>query len=387
MIAVTDNGSRRLGSASKEYFRELQTARQRQSSVMIIAGLEWNVPPYDDRVKASVLFPQNDSEAVNLKDFKERYDDLGLVNHESQRAQRACQFLAELSGDGAAAPVLMLHNPSLETKFPHEVVDRVTELRKEHPVLVGMTGAPGRQAAASPGEYPHNQPTIDRWDRSAAEVGGAWDVLLQQGQFIWAARAPSDFQNPAEHGGTDYWPGQFSETWLYAPERSIDGALRALAAGSFFGEHGHIVRELQLQVSTANLPRPAIAGEEIAVAPGSSVTISVTGAIPETDWAGAPNRIDALELILITDDSIEDVTRELPASNRVNFEHELTVPENGVTVRVRGRRKIADGSRPDVLLQSAESLGDHAGRTGNGIAVDHRLWDSRRDRLVVRCGR
>ena len=50
---------------------------------------------------------------------------------------------------------------------------------------------------------------------------------------------------------------------MYAPERSAAGVLRALRGGSFFADHGRIVREVELHVSAEGLPRAAGAGETI----------------------------------------------------------------------------------------------------------------------------
>src|SRR4051794_17970772 len=80
--------------------------------------------------------------------------------------------------------------------------------------------------------------SVDRWDPAVARLGDAWDTLLAGGLDVWAAHAPSDFHNADPNDLNDYWPGQFSETWLYAPERTHAGALRALRAGTFFAAHG-----------------------------------------------------------------------------------------------------------------------------------------------------
>src|SRR5262249_57473026 len=104
------------------------------------------------------------------------------------------------------------------------------------------------------------------------------------------------------HGGDggqdeDFYPGEFSETWLYAPSRTADGALAALRAGSFFGVHGHIVRQTQLRVFAEGLRRPALAGEAIRVPPGAMLAVTLTFDLPLQDWRGKPNQVDEVELI------------------------------------------------------------------------------------------
>ena len=85
--------------------------------------------------------------------------------------------------------------------------------------------APGHQAGVPLGAYSYKETPIDRWDPAAARVGDAWDTLLQKGIDVWAARAASDFHRTRSGSWGDYWPGQFSETWLYVPERTADGVL------------------------------------------------------------------------------------------------------------------------------------------------------------------
>ena len=138
---------------------------------------------------------------------------------------------------------------------------------------------------------------MDRWDPAAARVGDAWDTLLRQGLDVWAAYAPSDFHTENLANLADYWPGEFSETWVYAPERSAAGVLRALRAGSFFADHGRIVREVELRVNTDGLPRAAGAGETIAVAQDAAVVAQLTFQVPPTAWRAGPNHIDLVELI------------------------------------------------------------------------------------------
>jgi hypothetical protein len=110
---------------------------------------------------------------------------------------------------------------------------------------------------------------IDRWDPLTAEVGGAWDNWLRSGLDIWAAIANSDF-----HGRGDFLPCEFASTWVYAPDRTVDGVIRALRAGSFFAEHGHIVTEVELRASFDGQPRPFVPGETAATAAGARVNVT-----------------------------------------------------------------------------------------------------------------
>ncbi len=158
---------------------------------------------------------------------------------------------------------------------------------------------------------------------------------------MWGALATSDFHG--EPNG-DYWPCQFSATWLYARERSAGAALEALRAGSFFGVHGDVAREVQLTLTAEGLPRPAMAGETVRLPSGAELTVEVRATVPPADWAGQPNRIDRVELIAVTEDRAE-VVHSGPLSNG-GLRYQMTVPAGELVIRARGRRVVEAG--PDL---------------------------------------
>ena len=58
------------------------------------------------------------------------------------------------------------------------------------------------------------------------------------------------------------------------------GVLKALRAGSFVGVHGGIATHVQLSLTAAGLPRPAIAGEEVRLAAGTKATLELQADSP-----------------------------------------------------------------------------------------------------------
>ena len=120
-------------------------------------------------------------------------------------------------------------------------------------MFAGMEGAPGHQRATPLGAYSRTLQPEDRWDPAAATPGTAWDQQLAAGRALWGALASSDFHS--ESNGYD-WPCQFSVTWVYAPERSVDGVLRARR----FGEVEPYLAGLPAAPGGAPLPAvPAVA--------------------------------------------------------------------------------------------------------------------------------
>ena len=140
----------------------------------------------------------------------------------------------------------------------------------------------------------------------------------------------------------------FAEEGVRAPERTIVGVLRALRAGTTVGVHGRIARDIEFSVGHEGLPRAAVAGEAIQVPAGAVVDATVKLTVPDTDWEGKPNRIDAIEFIVVTptEATVKSQNAGGPGSHTVV--EKVTVGSGGAAIRARGRRVIADG--PDLMF-------------------------------------
>ena len=351
VLAITDHGDRELGAGTHEYSEAIEAARREFPELSILAGIEWNIPPWGGDEHAVVLLPPGDREGQCLTEFKARFDDLDREEHAPALADEGLAWLSALTGEGVA-PVCVYEHPSCKRVRSDQIVGDLRRWRAVNDVVVGFSGAPGHQAMQPLGAYRGALQPIDRWDPAAAVVGDAWDRLLQQGIDVWAAYAPSDFHDDRGDrqgdGLGDYWPGEFSETWLYAPERSAAGALRALRAGTFFASHGRIVREVELRVDAAGLPRPACAGEAIEAPPGTELRVELSMQAADVDWSGRPNRIDQIELIGVTPQGAEILATCPPAASGRTLLIELPAPPQGIVLRARGRRIVEDG--PDLLF-------------------------------------
>ena len=348
VLAITDHTNQQYETATPEWFGALDAAQRAHPEMIVLAGLEWNVPPWGRAVHATVLVPPAPEAANRLAAFKDRFDDADRSDHDPALAGQALRWLEEQASVDGISPLVFINHPSRNARSSLDLVDAVRHWREINDVVVGFSGAPGYQRFNPLGAYRSSEKLIDRWDPAVARLGDAWDRLLGLGIDLWAARAPSDFHSARRRDRSDLWPGSFSETWIYAPERNASGVLRALRAGTFFAVHGHIVRQVIFTLAAAGLDRPAWPGEIVEVAQGMKVTVQVDFTVPNEDWEGQSNRIDRVELIGVTADGAKLLAERTPRTEAPAFEEAIEVPHGGIVLRVRGRRLIHGG--PDLLF-------------------------------------
>jgi hypothetical protein len=357
VLGITDHADRGLRAATREYLEAIQVARRQHPGLIVMAGLEWNIPPWGGDEHATLLVPPDLDEWGILFRFKQQFDDLGRDTHRPELADEALRWLAENAVTPSGSPVVIYEHPSRKRSPSIDIAKDIQRWRSVNDLVIGFAGAPGHQRRS--GDYRGREKPIDRWDPAAARLGDAWDTLLARGLDVWAADAPSDFHNDDKRDLHDYWPGEFSETWLYAPEKSPAGVLKAFRTGTFFGAHGHIVREAELTVESPMLPRAAGVGEVVELPEDSVFSINFRCTVPETDWEGMPNYIDEIELIAVTGEGTKTLATAWLDKGGSIQPQPMQVPAGGVVLRARGKRILTGGGN---LLFYTNSIRIQSGR-------------------------
>ena len=187
--------------------------------------------------------------------------------------------------------------------------------------------------------------TQDRWGPVAAQIGGAWDKIIDRGIDAWAALAGSDY--PDEN--RDSAPCGFARVHLFPEDPSTGGVIAGLRAGSFWSDHGHIPDQLTFTLTTDGLALPLTPGETARI-PGDRV-LQLNLMLKR--GSGAENDNLVVELIGNgLSGKPELLDRQELAPNQNNLQWEFSNLKHGADgqsacFRVRIRKPL--GGSPDLL--------------------------------------
>ena len=167
-----------------------------------------------------------------------------------------------------------------------------------------MAGAPGHQARTlnpdgtlnpdSPRGSYGSYPTWGGFDPMTARLGGLWDSMLGEGRRWWIT-ANSDSHVHYTEGGSDFWPGEYSKTYVYA-EKSHPGILEGLRRGRIFVTTGDLLSELF--VTARSKDQTAEIGGTVQAAAGASVEVTIRFRDPNTpNWHGDNPEVVRVDLI------------------------------------------------------------------------------------------
>ncbi len=260
-VVATDHGGREHAKINLEQaYPELVQSRQTVPDLIQYFGFEINAPGADH---ASVVVAHTHDEADRVYEIESQFDARGagpddLVADEPERMLEALEAMKAFD----APPIVIANHPSRRPPdgdiYGRTRPEALRAWNDTAPgIAVGMAGAPGRQAATlnadgsfrtdrPRGDY-RKQPTFGGFDRMTAELGGFWDSMLGEGRRWWIT-ANSDSHLNWTDGGKDFWPGEFSKTYVYA-ERDSGDILAGLRSGKVFVTTGDLVSELDVTAS------------------------------------------------------------------------------------------------------------------------------------------
>lgn len=315
-------------------YPELQMARRRHPRMVVYQGLEWNVPAAEH---GSVILPPARDEAKQIAEFEALFDEKNISRPQTP-ANTEADAIAAIKYLERVAPksIFMAHHPSRRgLDSPHEF--RAWADAGPN-VVCGFEGAPGHQAATLSGKFrglyntkpdPNSWPGFPReiyatyggYDYFVAQIGGLWDSLLGEGR-PWYITANSDShrhyrdrtivdsssytthgytratgQQRNEYINNDFYPGEYSKTWVYTPSRSPLAILDAIRTGNMFTVHGDLIDRLELSIHTDNAIAPM--GGTLIVEKGSSLTFQIRlRTLSRPNFSGEVPKLHHIDIIM-----------------------------------------------------------------------------------------
>ena len=286
---------------------ELVLSRRLVPEVIQFYGMEFDTPGADH---SSLIIPHTQDEAERLYEIESRFDKVELYppDRSWDTEPRMVEALRAMSSF-ATLPVVIANHPSRSALgLGVYGLDRPAELRNWNDtapkVAVGMAGAPGHQASTLNADgtlRPHPRgsyggyPTMGGFDQMSARIGGFWDSMLGEGRRWWIT-ANSDSHINWREGGSDFWPGEYSKTYVWA-RASYEDVLDGLRRGRVFVTLGDLVSELQVTAAAGG--NSAGIGGTFAVTAGADVHVTIRFLDPAAQNAGGRDpSVERVDLIV-----------------------------------------------------------------------------------------
>ncbi|GLW12418.1 hypothetical protein Misp01_75460 [Microtetraspora sp. NBRC 13810] len=274
----TDHGGPTHSKVNLEQaYPDLLRSRVMVPEVLQFWGMEFDAPALDHH---TLMIPHHSGEAQQLFELESRFAKLDPFPADPGRDTEAkmVEFLKAARGMGQKPLVIAHHASRSATGLGKWGQDTPKEFRNGNnvapDVYVGFEGAPGHQAGplvgGARGGY-GNHPTYGGFDQMTARVGGLWDSLLGEGRHWWIT-ATSDSHVHWTRGGSDFWPGEYSKTYVMARQDYGD-IMDGLRNGRIFVTTGDLITALD--VTAASQGREAAVGETLTVSRRSRGDVEV----------------------------------------------------------------------------------------------------------------
>jgi hypothetical protein len=332
---ITDHGGKSHDKVVLERaYPQLVEARKKHPEIIVFQGVEWNIPAAEH---GSVILPISDDEARKITEFERRYDERNESQPDTPANTEAdavagVKYLQSLK----PRPLFFANHPARRgLDSPHEMrawSDAGPDVTR------GFEGTPGHQAATLVGKprggygmkpgsasfpgYPaESYRTRGGYDWFTSEVGGVWDGLLTEGRR-WYITANSDshqqvrdrtvvdtstfatqgYVTPTDKKSEqdvneDFFPGEYTKTWIFAPKRDDRAVLDAMRNGNMFTVLGDLIDRCELFVVEGK--RTAPMGGSLKVRRGQDVTVRLRVRVPERpNFAGKIPNLHHVDFIV-----------------------------------------------------------------------------------------
>ncbi|NYH40601.1 hypothetical protein HNR22_000328 [Micromonospora jinlongensis] len=274
----TDHGGPTHSKVNIEQaYPDLLRSRKLVPEVLQFWGMEFDAPSLDHH---TLMIPRHDDEAKQLFELESRFAKYDAFPTDPARDTEAkmVEFLKVARGMPHKPLVIAHHASRSAPGLGVYGQDTPREFRNGNnaapDVYVGFEGAPGHQAGplngGKRGGY-GNHPTYGGFDQMTARVGGLWDSLLGEGRRWWIT-ATSDSHVHWTRGGSDFWPGEYSKTYVHARQDYGD-IMDGLRNGRIWVTTGDLIRSLD--VTATSQGRTAEVGETITVSRRSRTDVEI----------------------------------------------------------------------------------------------------------------
>lgn len=356
-MVITDHGRPAHNKLSVDMtYPEIIASREAFQSLLIFTGLEMNIPGGEH---GTVIVQPTAAEMAQIKEFEAAYDGAIAADVE-EHAVAGLRYLDRLD----PKPLFFANHPARRgLDSPHEI--RAWKAAAPD-VAYGFEGAPGHQAGGlirdaqgkfvayrgsygqrpEPGAFagypPESYYTFGGFDWMTATLGGVWDSLLGDG-LRWWITANSDAHNYYDDlqdvdrseydtlgyvtevdryllrpSYVDFRPGEYSRTYVLAPEPSYAAVMGALRAGQMFVVHGDLIDRLQFTASVRQRESDGSAGlgGTLAARRGDDVQVQIRVRVPAaTNFNNQRAMVDHVDLIA---GDVNNLSRTAGPDNMVN---------------------------------------------------------------------
>ncbi|MGQ8364653.1 acyltransferase family protein [Glaciecola sp. 1036] len=262
-MSITDHGGNK-SIMSLDKFAQIRDLREQYKGMLIFNGVEVGMPSYFGREHVNILVTPASEERVLSKVMA------NLLSQNDLSKQDWDVSVLEAVNLEKGEAVAIYNHPTRKDESLDENMSDLSIWNKNGRLISSISGAPGHQNRDDIGSYFGVFKTKDRWDPGVEEVGGFWDKLLEKGQRIWGAIASSDFHD----FNMDYAPCEFSRIHIRAPEFNYKGIITALDKGTFWADHGKLLKTYDFSITASNSNEQIFPGGTIKIK-GESELLSV----------------------------------------------------------------------------------------------------------------